>query len=89
MLGVLAIYRGGAPSVTTKPSVTTARLSQTSLGLLQMKLGKLAEEKGSSASVRDFGKRTRQGLPASFASSARTASTAGRSAGSGSDRSAR
>ena len=28
-----------------------------SLGLLQAKLGKLAEEKGSSASVRDFGKR--------------------------------
>jgi len=28
-----------------------------SLGLLQLKLGKLAEEKGSSSSVRDFGKR--------------------------------
>jgi putative membrane protein len=28
-----------------------------SLGLLQVKLGKLAEEKGSSASVQDFGKR--------------------------------
>jgi putative membrane protein len=32
-------------------------LKATSLGLLQAKLGKLAEEKGSSASVRDFGKR--------------------------------
>ena len=28
-----------------------------SLGLLQAKLGKLAQEKGSSPSVRDFGKR--------------------------------
>ncbi len=32
-------------------------LKATSLGLLQAKLGKLAQEKGSSPSVRDFGKR--------------------------------
>ena len=32
-------------------------LKAASLGLLQSKLGKLAQEKGSSPSVRDFGKR--------------------------------
>jgi putative membrane protein len=41
------------------PAVTDSNFIQMagSLGLLQMRLGKLAEQKGSSAAVRDFGKR--------------------------------
>jgi putative membrane protein len=42
-----------APMVTDSSFIQTAG----SFGLLQVKLGKLAEQKGSSATVRDFGKR--------------------------------
>jgi putative membrane protein len=57
---VLTAAVGPTQAVAQQAAVATDSsfiLMAGSLGLLQMKLGKLAQEKGSSASVRDFGKR--------------------------------
>lgn len=57
---LLSATMGPAPAVAQQASqVSDSSFIQMagSLGLLQVKLGKLAEEKGSSSVVRDFGKR--------------------------------
>ena len=57
---VLSATLGTAPAVAQQAVAVTDSsfiLMAGSLGLLQAKLGKLAEEKGSSPAVRDFGKR--------------------------------
>ena len=57
---LLSAIMGAAPAAAQQAALASDSsfiATASSLGLLQVKLGKLAQQKGSSASVKDFGKR--------------------------------